>query len=407
MTLNEGAVITGSRNLENLVSIKSIPYPTLEDDMVIIKTVAYAVNPTDWKHVYPEAFIGQQFSNLFRKFGLGFRPLESVLGSVGSSIGVFLGKGGTWYQKGNVSGSDVSGVVEAVGSQVKDIQKGDYVSGSLHGGVSKNAGFATYVMVSANSVVNFPKSQLLQNALETGDHKSDTINSFEAAASVGIGLKTIALSFHYNLGIPLEKSANKDDALLIWGGATATGILGIQIAKEIFGIKVLTTASKRNHEFLKSLGADEVFDYNDKNVIDQLKNAGHGKIKYALDCVSSPETLQCVYDATEGTEDVIIDNLLFLNDKSIITKPNRKVKFTGTDAYLVDGRRHLGHIASPEMLESYLEFFKYVLPSFTAQIKTAPLRVLPPGLESANEGLRSLIENKVACAKLVFRAKDV
>lgn len=407
MSLNEGAVITGSRNLLNLVAIKSIPYPNLEDDMIIIKTVAYAVNPTDWKHVFPEDFIGFQLSELFKKVGFGFRSLENVLGSVGSNIGYYLGKGATFFQKGNVAGSDVSGVVEAVGKKVKDIEKGDYVTGSLHGGVSKNGGFSKYVMVSANSVIKYPKSQLLKQPLEIGDQPSDIIDSFESAASVGIGLKTIALSFYYNLGIPLDKSKNKADFILIWGGATATGILGIQIAKTIFGINVLTTASKNNHSLLLSLGADKVFDYKDKDVIEQLKKAGNGRIKYALDCVSNPGTLQSVYDATEGSDNVSIDNLLFLNEKSITTKPNRTVRFTATDAYLVDGRKHFGHIASQEMLKSYLEFFKGVLPTITSTIKTAPLMVLPKGLDSSNEGMKLLINNKVAGQKVVFRSNSI
>lgn len=402
MTTNEGAVITGSRSLLNLVAIKNIPYPTLEDDMVIIKAVAYAVNPTDWKHIYPEAFIGHQVSVNFKKIGFGVRSLENVLGSIGSGLGCFFGKGLTIYQRGNVVGSDVSGVVEAVGSRVKGILKGDYVTGSVHGGISKNGGFSKYVMVSYNSIIKYPKSQLLQE-VAVGDHPSAPINSFEAAASVGVGLKSISLSFYYNLGIPLEKSKNKDDYLLLWGGATATGILGIQVAKHIFGINVITTASKKNHDLLLSLGADKVFDYRDKDVIEQLKKAGNGRIKYALDCVSLPETLQSIYDATEGSENVTIDNLLFLNEKSISTKPSHKVKITSTDGYIIDGRRHFGHVASAEMLDSFLEFYKNILPSIMGKIRAAPLRVLPRGLESANEGLGLLIENKVAGQKLVFR----
>ncbi|KAK7684688.1 hypothetical protein QCA50_012271 [Cerrena zonata] len=403
MSFNEGAVITGSRNTLNLVAIRQIPYPKLEDDMIIIKAVAYAVNPTDWKHVYPEDFIGHQLSETFKYAGLGIHSLACVFGSMGSYLGKSLARPLTFYQRGNVAGSDVSGIVEEVGKNVDTFKKGDIVNASLHGGINKVGGFSKYVMVSPNATVKYPVGQLSDKPLDIGEHPCGPITSFESAAAVGVGLKTIALSFYYNLGIPVDKLKNSNDYLLIWGGATATGILGIQIAKSVFGIKVITTASKKNHSLLSSLGADEIFDYNDDDVIEKLKIAGGGNIKYALDCVSNLKTLQSIYDATEGSSDVTIDNLLFLNERSITTDPKRKVKFTSTDAYLVDGRKHFGHVASPKMLEEYLEFWTKYLPSIIKNIKAPPLKVLPTGLQSANEGLKMFIEGNVAGQKLVFR----
>lgn len=92
-----------------------------------------------------------------------------------------------------------------------------------------------------------------------------------------------------------------------------------------------------------------------------------------------------------------------MNEQSIITKPERKVKVTFTDGYLVDGRVHFGLKASPEMMKSYLQFWRELLPPLVDKIKTAPLEVLPNGLQSANEGLKLLIENKVKGRKVVFR----
>lgn len=400
---NKGVVVTGSRNLENLVEVKSIPYPQLEDDMIIVKTVAYAINPTDWKHIFPESFVSHIVSGYTKKLGFGIRLLERPLASIGASIGCFLGKGFTFYQKGNVVGSDVSGIVEEVGKDVTNFKKGDFVSASLHGGISKNGGFSNFAMVSANAAIKFPQPQILDKALSPGEYPSSLIESFEAAASVPVGLKTVALSFNYNLGIPAHETANSNDYLLVWGGATATGMLAIQIAKLVYGVKVITTASLNHHSALLALGADKAFDYKDSDIMEKLKAAGEGKIKYALDCVSSTQTFQSVYDATEGSENAAIDNLLFLNEQSIITKPERKVKVTFTDGYLVDGRVHFGLKASPEMMKSYLQFWRELLPPLVDKIKAAPLEVLPNGLQSANEGLKLLIENKVKGRKVVFR----
>lgn len=53
----------------------------------------------------------------------------------------------------------------------------------------------------------------------------------------------------------------KQQTILINGGRTATGIMGIQYAKLSGLITVLSTYSLHNFDCLKSLGADWVFDY--------------------------------------------------------------------------------------------------------------------------------------------------
>lgn len=47
--------------------------------------------------------------------------------------------------------------------------------------------------------------------------------------------------------------------LFVYGGSSSVGQYAIQLAK-LSGYKVITTASKRNHELVKGLGADLVFD---------------------------------------------------------------------------------------------------------------------------------------------------
>jgi NADPH:quinone reductase-like Zn-dependent oxidoreductase len=57
------------------------------------------------------------------------------------------------------------------------------------------------------------------------------------------------------------------------------------------GATVIATASKSNHELLKSLGAKYTFDYNDSDVVDQIKNVSNGGVEFGIDCVSIPETV--------------------------------------------------------------------------------------------------------------------
>ncbi len=50
------------------------------------------------------------------------------------------------------------------------------------------------------------------------------------------------------------------ETILIHGGAGGVGSIAIQLAKAM-GARVITTARRRNHEFVRSLGADEVIDH--------------------------------------------------------------------------------------------------------------------------------------------------
>ena len=72
--------------------------------------------------------------------------------------------------------------------------------------------------------------------------------------------------------ISLDKlQITEGDTLLIDGGAGAVGQIAIQFAKQR-GADVFTTAAKRNHKLVKSLGADVVFDYQDKKLCQKIRH---------------------------------------------------------------------------------------------------------------------------------------
>ena len=71
--------------------------------------------------------------------------------------------------------------------------------------------------------------------------------------------------------ISLDKlSISEGDTVLIEGGSGAVGQFAIQYAKQR-GADVFATASKRNHKLVKQLGADMVFDYNDKKLCEKIR----------------------------------------------------------------------------------------------------------------------------------------
>lgn len=361
----KAAVATGLKEEGKLAEVASIPKPTISSKQILIKSVAFAVNPTDWKHLT-----------------YGFSS------------------------KGDIVGSDVSGIVEEVGADVTGFAKGDYVSATMHGNVSTNQGaFAEYAVADTETTLKHDASNFTKEVLPVGEHASSAINSFEAAASATLGLITVSLSFSHSLKI--DPATAKEKAILIWGGASATGIIAIQIAKLAFGLTVITTASPQNHEFLKSLGADHVFNYKDADVVDQIKKVGNNKIFYGLDTIGSKETFQGLYDATEGADNVALDNLLSMSPGQINTTEGRTVTSSNTLAYKVLGTEvKLGPHTIPADVEgakNYLKFWQEVIPQYVSQVKTAKLKVLPAGLESTNEALELLKQNKVRGEKVVWR----
>lgn len=363
----KAALLTGNPEY-NWTEIKEIPKPRIRDDQILIKPIAYAANPTDWKHNSAEF-------------------------------------------AGNVCGSDASGIVEEVGSKVTGIEVGDIVSVTMHGGFFKdNSAFAEYVAAVPGFTIKYDKNIVKDAKLDVGEYEGGKITNFEQAASVTLGLTTVVLSFVGLMNIKKDIAANKGKSILIWGGATATGILAIQMAKMAFGLNVITTASKRNHDYLMGLGADVVFDYNDPNVIENIKAEAGDSIAYALDTVSSTDTFQQTYDATANSKHVELDNLLSLDKSRIKTDSTRSVSFHATSMYGATGDAYslwgMDFPTNPDSTKKYLDYWFNELPKYISKIKTANLKVIKPGLTSVNEALQLLYDNKVSGQKIVFRSQS-
>lgn len=135
-----------------------------------------------------------------------------------------------------ILGFDVSGVVEAVGENVRDFQVGDEVyyaiPHELGGGA--NAEYHT-----------FPSSMIAK--------KPNNISHLEAAiVPVAGGTAWAALITRANLQV--------GETVLIHGGAGGVGTFAIQIAKAA-GAYVYTTCGGYDIDFVKSIGADKAIDY--------------------------------------------------------------------------------------------------------------------------------------------------
>lgn len=178
-----------------------------------------------------------------------------------------------------ILGQDVAGEVVSVGPNVTRFKKGDRVVGHAVGMATKrnqDDAFQEYTILLSNMASPIP----------------NTI-SFERAAVIPLALSTAACALFQkellNLQFPTEPAQKPTGkTLLIWGGASSVGSNAIQMAVAA-GYEVITTASPKNFDYVKKLGASEVFDYNSPSVTDDLVTALKGKtIVGGFDCIGGP-----------------------------------------------------------------------------------------------------------------------
>jgi len=146
----------------------------------------------------------------------------------------------------HILGRDFSGVVSAVGPGVTDLAIGDDVFGVTDQGIEGT--YAEKVAVKAAIIAKKP----------------DHLGHAEAAALALTSLTALWA---------IEDTAHlkAGETILIQGGAGGVAGFGIQLAKHL-GAVVITTASAGNHAYVRSLGADQVIDYNVEDFATKVSN---------------------------------------------------------------------------------------------------------------------------------------
>ena len=142
-------------------------------------------------------------------------------------------------------GSDFSGVVAEVGEGVTNVKQGDEVYGIAN--AMTGGSFAEFIVVDAKAL----------------SLKPTRTTHTEAASLPLVGLSAWqALVEQINI--------RKGQKILVHGGAGGIGTIAIQLAKHL-GVYVTTTASQKDIDYVKGLGADEVIDYQNVRFEEKLK----------------------------------------------------------------------------------------------------------------------------------------
>jgi NADPH:quinone reductase-like Zn-dependent oxidoreductase len=194
------AVVHETYGPPEVLRVTDVERPAPNDDEILVKVRASTVTRTDCGLRAAHPFFIRLFTGLLRP-------------------------------KQTIAGMELAGEVVTVGAAVREFRAGDRVFG-IKGGAN-----AEYVCVrETGAVAHIPAGM-----------------SFEEAAAVCDGACT-ALSCLRSAG-PL-----KGRRIVVYGASGSIGSAAVQWAR-YFGAHVTAVCSTKNVELVRSLGADEVFDY--------------------------------------------------------------------------------------------------------------------------------------------------
>lgn len=257
--------------------VNDYPVPTPGGGQMLIKVAASSINPVDWK---------------------------------------IMENSDIWPA---VPGFDVAGVVEAMDhedEQCGRFQEGDGVWADLGKGLGNGdmelGAWAEYAVADCSQVGHKPKSM-----------------SFEDAASLPLVALTDLQALRM-VGAPWQDRENL--TVVVTSGSGGTGVIAIQLAKAYGAVNIITSASPRNADLLRSLGATLVVDYHESTIWEQL---GDDTVDVVYDNFGAPGTADAAMPSLRANGDFI-----FLPGKGGSISQNPKPGVTQLDFGLCDASNY-------------------------------------------------------------------
>lgn len=225
------AIVQNDYGSPDLLELKEVDAPTIEENDVLVRVHAAALNAGD--------YFSMRGSPWLARFTVGFpKPKDYILG---------------W---------DMAGRVESIGEKVTQFQPGDEVFASCHGTLAEYA-----------------------SAAEDKLAMKPTNLTFELVAAVPTAAVT-ALQ-----GLRDAGRVQSGQKVLINGASGGVGTFAVQIAKA-FGAEVTGVCSTRNVDLVLSIGADHVIDYTQEDftrtgrhydlILDNVANRSFLDLRQAL-----------------------------------------------------------------------------------------------------------------------------
>lgn len=218
------------------IGVENVSVPQPQKNEVLVKVLAVTLNPTDFKSA---RFISPPGN------GVGCDAYGEVV-SLGDDLNVPL----------------------KVGQKVAF-----FTMGSFHS--PRSGTFSEYALTQSDTAIIVPDGYDAYQASSWG------VGGYTAIQTLFDSLKLDPIPNDIT-SLPQLKADSPQ--LLIWAGSTSVGQFAIQLGR-IAGYRVIATGSPKNHDYLKSLGADDVFDYRDESTPEQISKK-YPQLHLALDCFS-------------------------------------------------------------------------------------------------------------------------
>ncbi|HSK28075.1 MAG TPA: NADP-dependent oxidoreductase [Jiangellales bacterium] len=246
----------------DVLELTEVPDPPVGPDMVLVRVRAAGVNPVDAK-------VRQGYLD-------GAWPAHFPL----------------------VPGWDVAGTVEAVGPGVWEYAPGDEVMGYVRKDHVQGGTYAALVVSPVRCLATKPASM-----------------SWAEAA----GLPLVGLTAHQAFK---AAQANGDDTVLVHAAVGGVGHVAVQLAVAL-GARVIGTASERNHDLLRDLGAEPVA-YGE-GLVGRVRELAPAGVDVVLDTVGG--------DALEASAELVRDTerLVSITDAARVAELGGRYVFVRPD----------------------------------------------------------------------------
>jgi 3-methylcrotonyl-CoA carboxylase alpha subunit len=99
---------------------------------------------------------------------------------------------------------------------------------------------------------------------------------------------------------PAKDTPNSVRPILVYGAGSTSGQHTIQLLKYAGYTNVVAVASKKHEQFLKTLGAAHVVDYNNPSFAEDVITAAGGKVELVVDSISLPSTFALIKDVIKA-----------------------------------------------------------------------------------------------------------
>lgn len=192
--------------------------------------------------------------------------------------------------------------------------------------------------------------------------------------------------------------------MLVYGGSTATGTLALQLLK-LSGLNPITTCSPHNFDLVKSYGAGAAFDYRSPSCTQDIKKLTRNSLKYVLDCISEPETMQFCYAClgrAGGKYTALEPYVEFLHTRPRTVRPDWVLGpvVLGKKLGWPEPFNKEADAAAREFAIGWFKTAQRLLDE--GKLKTHPIRVMEGGLEKVVDGLEVLKKKEVSGQKLIY-----